>query len=351
MAVKACGCLLFAVVIAGCAPAPTYRRPSPTSGSAEPGSTVLASTPTPAAQTTLVVTPESTAVTTVSAKNTTPTPTPTSATELPTTTTAAVFGAEPAAGSVSAADLLAFIVVANEHRGGYQRDLFGYPTDANGDGCNTRDEMLKRDSRTPVVESGGCHIISGDWYSPYDDITVTDPTGIEIDHVVALKEAWDSGAWQWSPEQRGAYANDLSDPRTLRAVTTASNRAKGDKDPSNWLPPNPADVCAFIGDWVAIKARWAMTMDQSEYGRIRNLLNGDCSGLRVDNPSTPPITTVPGAASTPATPDTIGSQGSSTTVYYQSCAAARAARAAPLHVGDPGYRTGLDRDKDGIACE
>ena len=309
---------------------------------------MLTSTPTPAAQTTLVVAPESTAVTTVSATTPTPTPTPTSATELPTTTTAAATGAGPAAGSVSAVDLLAFIVVANEHRGGYQRDLFGYPTDANGDGCNTRDEILKRDSRTPVVESVGCKIISGDWYCGYDNITVTDPTGIEIDHVVALKEAWDSGAWQWSLEQRGAYAND---PRTLRAVTTASNRAKGDKDPSNWLPPNPGDVCAFIGDWVSIKARWAMTMDQSEYGRIGNLLNGDCFGLRVDNPSTPAITTAANAAFTPATPDTIRSQGSSTTVDYQSCAAARAARAAPLHLGDPGYRTGLDRDKDGIACE
>ena len=64
---------------------------------------------------------------------------------------------------------------------------------------------------------------------------------MQIDHVVALNEAWDSGAWAWGPDRLTAYGNDLDDPRSLRAVTGAVNNDKGDKDPSNWLPPDPAD--------------------------------------------------------------------------------------------------------------
>ena len=261
--------------------------------------------------------------------------------------TAASTGPPPSDGSVAAVDLLAYVVVVDEHRGGYNRELFGYPIDANGDGCNTRDEILKRDSLSPVqIDLVGCHIVAGDWLSPYDGITVSDPSEIEIDHVVALKEAWDSGAWNWSPEQRTAYANDLTDSRTLRAVSTASNLSKGDRDPSNWLPSDAADVCPFIGDWLAIKVRWALTMDQSEYGRIRNLLNAGCAGWRINGPTALPhaiATAPPTGQTTPTAPPA--------SVYYNNCAAARAAGVAPLHIGEPGYRTGLDRDKDGVACE
>ena len=87
---------------------------------------------------------------------------------------------------------------------------------------------------------------------------------------------WDSGGWQWNDQHRADYSNDLDDPRTLQAVTGATNQAKGSADPSNWIPPNEAEVCTYLADWLAIKARWSLSMDQSEAGRIRNLLDDRC---------------------------------------------------------------------------
>jgi hypothetical protein len=194
----------------------------------------------------------------------------------------------PSDGSVLALDLLGFVRVENEHRGGYVRDLFGYPADF-GHGCDTRAKVLERDSTTPpVVKPAGCTVVSGTWRSPYDGVTATSASALQVDHVVALKEAWDSGAWAWSPAKRHAFANDVVDPRTLRAASVATNQDKGDKDPSNWLPPDPADECSFLADWVEIKVRWGLSMDPSEFGRIGNLLRGKCAGTRV-----PAFTPVP----------------------------------------------------------
>jgi len=209
-----------------------------------------------------------------------PTVPPTPAPPTPTTT------ADP---RPLALDLLSMVRVEREHRGGYDRELFGYPTSFGG-GCDTRDEILQRDSLSPVqMDPVGCTVVAGDWYSPYDDLTFETPQDIEIDHVVALKEAWDSGAWQWGQAVLEAFANDVTDPRTLRAVSGDSNGEKSDKDPSNWLPRNAADVCRFVGDWTAIKVRWGLSMDESEYGRIRNLLRGPCADWRVDPIAPTPV--------------------------------------------------------------
>lgn len=268
----------------------------------------------------------------------------------------------PAGGELLAIDVLSLVTVSNEHRGGYARELFGYPADLDGDGCDTRSEVLQAESLTPAqVDPYGCTVVAGDWTSVYDGLTVSSPGELEIDHVVALKEAWDSGAWAWSTPALVAYGNDVTDPRALRAVTTATNRAKGDADPSNWLPPFEGDVCPFIGDWVAIKARWGLSMDQSEFGRIRNLLNGPCKGWLIApleplpvSTATPPVAPAPVPVPTapiPLVSPIPSTEPPATDVYYANCTAARAAGAAPLHVGEPGYRTALDRDKDGIACE
>ena len=204
-------------------------------------------------------------------------------------------------GSHLALDVLALIAVANEVQDGYDRERFGYPGDLDGDGCDTRAEVLIRDSLTPAqVDPAGCHVVAGDWRSPYDGVTWTDPAELEIDHVVALKEAHDSGAWAWQPNRLVAFGNDLDDPRTLRAVTAAVNRDKGDADPSNWLPPDETYLCTYLGDWVAIKARWGLSMDQSEHGRIRNLLTDRCPGHVIapwpDAPPDAPPPTVPPTA-------------------------------------------------------
>ncbi len=286
------------------------------------------------------VPPTSTLPTTTLPPSTLPAPT-----QAPSTTTALPSG-------LLLLDVLAFVTVANEQSGGYQRDLFEHWI-SQGGGCTTRDIVLGRDSSTPVQRDlFGCDVVAGDWFSVYDGAVLADPAEIDIDHVVALKEAWDSGAWAWSAEQRRAFANDLSDPRTLRAVSSDVNRAKSDRDPSNWLPPRQEYLCRYLGDWVAVKVRWGLTMDQSEFGRIRNLARDRCPDWRIDPTQQLPAFPAPVAPPVvqPVAPP-VGDGTGGGAVYFENCDAARAAGAAPVRRGDPGYRRGLDRDDDGVACE
>lgn len=182
----------------------------------------------------------------------------------------------------SALALLQTIRVENEYQVGYVRTLFEHWRDIDGDGCDSRDQVLKRDSVSlPQVDPVNCNVIAGDWVSPYDGARWSNPTDIDIDHVVALKEAWDSGAWAWSAAQRKAFANDTSDSRTLLAVTDSVNQSKSDRDPSNWLPPLQSYTCTYLGNWIAVKVRWNLSMDSSEFGRIKNLLQSTCSSLNI----------------------------------------------------------------------
>lgn len=191
-----------------------------------------------------------------------------------TTTTKAPKGS---AGNPTALAVLASIPQAKEHSTGYNRSQYKHWSDLDGDGCSTREEVLIEESLTNAqVDAYGCKVIAGDWYSPYDNKRYTYPADVDIDHVVALKEAHDSGAWAWTASKRELYANDLSDRRHLIAVKDSENQSKSDKDPSNWIPKNSAYLCTYLADWVAIKAHWGLTMDTSEWGRIKNLLTSSC---------------------------------------------------------------------------
>lgn len=199
----------------------------------------------------------------------------------------------------SALLVLQGIVVERERPAGYSRSLFEHWRDVDGDGCDSRDQVLKRDSVSlPQVDPIDCNVVAGDWISPYDGARWSDPSRIDIDHVVALKEAWDSGAWAWSSDMRRAYANDTSDSRTLLAVTDRVNQSKSDKDPSNWLPPSKSYLCTYLSNWIAVKARWGLSMDHSEWGRVKNLLIGSCPGLTVAPWPAVPTSSVPATTTT-----------------------------------------------------
>ena len=125
-----------------------------------------------------------------------------------------------------------------------------------------------------------CDVVAGQWLSVYDGVIVTDPSALEVEPVVALDEAWESGAWQWDDTRRSAFANDLDDRRTLQAVTSEIEAAQGSSDPSTWIPTKAAAVCTYLADWLAVKARWGLTMDQSEAGAIRTQLEERCPVAR-----------------------------------------------------------------------
>lgn len=171
--------------------------------------------------------------------------------------------------------------LAAESRTGYQRTSFKHWTDADHDGCSTRAEVLIAESRERPVLGPKCKVVSGRWYSYYDAVTVTDPKGLDIDHMVPLAEAWDSGASQWSPARREAYANDLGADRSLVAVTAKTNRSKADQDPSTWLPPLADARCTYAADWVSTKLRWSLTVDRTERDALRRLATG-CGHTHVE---------------------------------------------------------------------
>jgi len=157
----------------------------------------------------------------------------------------------------------------------YRRDEFGdgWSYDRSS-GCNVREYVLMTESRTPPSMGDKCRPLSGDWVSVYDGVATSDPADLEIDHVVALSEAWRSGAWRWSAARREAFANDLIDPGSLVAVTTRSNRSKGDSSPDQWLPEAPGSRCTYVEAWIRIKSRWDLSLSPAEKSTLVQVLAG-----------------------------------------------------------------------------
>ncbi|MFJ6239612.1 HNH endonuclease family protein [Streptomyces griseus] len=187
-----------------------------------------------------------------------------------------LFSATPAqaAESLPLADAVQQLPLADESREGYQRTSFKHWVDADRDSCNTRMEVLIAESRVEPTVVDRCKVVAGEWYSYYDGVTLTAPGGLDIDHMVPLAEAWDSGASAWSADRREAYANDLDAERSLVAVTARTNRSKSDQDPATWLPPLADARCTYATDWVSTKLRWGLSVDQAEADALAVLAEG-----------------------------------------------------------------------------
>ena len=161
----------------------------------------------------------------------------------------------------SAAEKITLVMTADQI-GGYSRNLFKHWIDVDKDGCNTRYEVLIAEAIVKPKVGARCYLTGGKWRSPYDGKVFTNPTGLDIDHMVPLAEAWRSGAWAWTAAQRMDFANDLDDSRSLLAVTASLNRSKGDRDVAAWLPIKAQ--CNYISNWIAVKWRFDLTVDPNE---------------------------------------------------------------------------------------
>jgi hypothetical protein len=177
------------------------------------------------------------------------------------------------------------LVVAKEVRTGYQRDLFKHWVDVEGDGFDGRQQALGTQSfsdDTPVAND--YTVLAGVWCSAYDGkVFVNNPGDLDIDHSIPLAEAWDSGASAWTSEQRRQFANDNTHTAgagglQLIPVTAAENRAKGDRDPSQWMPSKEDVRCAYAANWVEVKQTWALSVDESEAGYLRVALDTCAAG-------------------------------------------------------------------------
>lgn len=166
--------------------------------------------------------------------------------------------------------LLRRLPVAAERPAGYDRDLFPMWS-TQDDGCDTRQEVLIDEALRGPQIGPDCAIGRGRWFSAYDGVRVSEPGELDIDHVVALAEAWASGARGWTTEQRRSYANDLGYIGSLIAVTASVNRSKGDQDPAEWLPPRTSYRCTYVQHWIGVKYRWGLSVDATEQASLRVL--------------------------------------------------------------------------------
>jgi hypothetical protein len=158
-------------------------------------------------------------------------------------------------------------------RTGYSREAFGpawFDVDRNR--CNTRDDILARDLVERQMD-GPCRVLAGILFpDPYTGENIQYVRGrsrVDIDHVVALAQAWESGAWRWLFPQRVRFAND---PLNLLAVSASANRQKGDREAAAWLPSNRAYRCAFIARQIAVKAKYRLSVTPTEKSAMARVL-------------------------------------------------------------------------------
>ena len=250
----------------------------------------------------------------------------------------------------------------------YDRDDWKHWTDQDGDCQDTRQEVLLAESTTGVAfrTDRRCRVATGRWLAPYSATVVTDPGDLDVDHMVPLANAHQSGAWDWTADRRELYANYLENPEHLIAVTPRANRSKGARGPDQWKPEDRTYWCQYAIDWVTIKSAWDLTVTGEEHDALRQML---------DTCSDPPVLTtsgdagpspVPAATSTPIpqpTPTPPPRPTSTPTptprTTYDSCEAAEAAGETRVQ-GTKGPGRGFpkwmvpsarDGDGDGVVCE
>ncbi len=161
---------------------------------------------------------------------------------------------------------------------GYERSRDFGPAwaDLDGNGCDTRNDVLARDLESVRRAADGCVVLSGILVDPYTGATVpfdrSDATAVQIDHLVPLHAAWTLGAWSWSGTRRAAFAND---PRNLVAVSGAANQDKGDRLADRWRPPNEKVRCVYAIDTVAVHDAYELAATGPERRALRQML-GTC---------------------------------------------------------------------------
>lgn len=148
----------------------------------------------------------------------------------------------------------------------YDRADYPHWVDLDGDGQNTRQEILVRDSQLPVALDQDGRVEAGLWVCPYTGRVTRQPSDLDIDHLVALGEIDAAGADTWTIEQRTAFANDLDN---LVAVYKGSNRSKGDKDAYLWLPPNIANCGWYLQARNAVWEKYGVSIDSDEKKSVK----------------------------------------------------------------------------------
>lgn len=255
----------------------------------------------------------------------------------------------PAASGATKVDplrVLNSLPLSAEAGAGYNRELFRHWSDLDGDGCDTREEVLIEERTSGDVRA--CKVVNGTWFSIFDGQRTNNATTFDIDHFIPLKEAWDSGAWRWDSDTRQRFANDLGYLPSLVAVTASSNRSKSDRDPADWLPQR--ERCSYARSWVGVKFRWRLSVDSNEKRALTQILQG-CRG-KMTVPARAAIGIGSNSSSNPDTPSKPSQLDTTTDPRFSTCGEAIAAGYGSYQKGkDPEYAWYIDRDSDGFVCE
>jgi hypothetical protein len=158
---------------------------------------------------------------------------------------------------------------------GYTRSQFPHWSDPDRNGCDARNDTLKRDLTDITYKAGtrDCKVIAGQLLDPFSGkVIIFSPTKvvIDIDHVVALSNAWQTGAAYFDKNTRLLIAND---PINLLAVDAKLNRQKGDGDAATWLPPNKSFRCEYVARQVAVKSKYKLWVTEPEKAAITKILS------------------------------------------------------------------------------
>lgn len=183
-------------------------------------------------------------------------------------------GGKAARGSTQALLAQLRIVDARVAPPGYSRDLFPTWLDLDGNGCDAREDTLIAESLdSATIGRSACEVVGGRWLSIYDGVETTSASQLDIDHLVPLAEAWRSGASTWETARRAVFANDLSFPDHLIAVTASMNRSKSDSPPQEWRPPRPESWCRYATAWVTVKLTWSLSATTPERDALGQMLD------------------------------------------------------------------------------
>jgi hypothetical protein len=191
-------------------------------------------------------------------------------TDKPTTTAPTARAVPEAKPGTALAALQALQTKGRAPKTGYDRDRFGQAwADVDRNGCDTRNDVLRRDLSNYVLKAGtnGCLVLRGTLHDPYTGRIIRFVRGqsssmdVQVDHVVALSDAWQKGAQGWDAGKRERFAND---PLNLLAVDGRTNASKGDGDPATWLPPLKSYRCSYVARQVAVKTKYGLWMVRAE---------------------------------------------------------------------------------------
>jgi hypothetical protein len=195
----------------------------------------------------------------------------------------------------------------------YDRDDWNYWIDENGDCQNTRHEVLIEETLETVTYTNDsyCSVSTGKWYGSYTGQYYYNASELDIDHFIPLKNAHQSGGYNWSSEKKEEFANYRLDPNNLIAVNLSANRSKGARGPDEWKPSNTEYWCEYAYDWIRIKDYWNLTATQAEWDALVSMIETCPADFAYADAEEEPLVELP-------TPTTTTSTSTTTTTVASS---------------------------------